>query len=165
MTITTQQRPLPAGIVGIAHIERGPRQDQRSGTPSGTLLVGHGIQIKGEIESCQTLTVEGRVEAALDAKSLQVLDGGVFKGRAQVDKAEIAGSFDGTLTVRGQLSIKSSGRVSGKIRYDRIIIEGGGELSGDVGSQSETGVKTPSEPVPQTGPASSKPLPHRLSLR
>ena len=48
--------------------------------------------------------------------------------------AEIRGRFDGELTVRKQLVIRATGHVSGKIRYGKLSIEEGGELSGDVGA-------------------------------
>ena len=50
-------RPLPKGIVGIGQPTRAPSQDS---APPGTLIVGQGIEVKGEIESCKVLRVEGR---------------------------------------------------------------------------------------------------------
>ncbi len=143
MTISTQQRPLPAGVVGLSQIERGPLSERREATPSGTLIIGRDIQVKGEIKSCQSLTVEGRVEASLATEALHVLNGGLFKGSAEVERADIAGTFEGTLTVRGQLSIKANGRVSGRIRYARINIEAGGEIAGEVavGAEAEDAAK------------------------
>ncbi len=132
MTITTTQRSLPSGVVGLSHAERGPRQEHREVAPSGTLLVGQAIKVKGQIESCQNLVVEGRVEAELAAESLSVLKGGLVKGTAKVDRADIAGTFEGTLTVHGTLAIKSGGKATGRIRYQRINIESGGEIGGNV---------------------------------
>jgi len=135
MTLSLSQRPLPTGVVGLSHPDRGPRQEHREAAPSGTLLVGQAIKVKGQIESCQNLVVEGRVDLA--AKTLTVLKGGLFKGTAVVDKADIAGNFEGSLTVHGALSIKSSGQASGRIRYQRITIDGGGEIAGDVAAGTE----------------------------
>ena len=60
----TGQRPLPPGVVGLSTLERGQRTERRESAPSGTLIVGEGIQVKGKIESCQRLVVEaGLVEA------------------------------------------------------------------------------------------------------
>jgi cytoskeletal protein CcmA (bactofilin family) len=132
MTLSTLQRPLPTGIVGLTQGVRGLRQEHREAAPSGTLLVGRATKVKGQIESCQNLVVEGRVEAGIAAKSLTVLKGGAFKGTAEVDKADIAGDFEGTLTVRGRLTIKSSGTATGQISYQGIAIESGGKIVGDV---------------------------------
>jgi len=126
------QRPLPPGVVGLANLERGQRPERREIAPSGTLMVGEGIEVKGKIECCQRLVVEGHVQADMSAEALEVLAKGLFEGTAEVETAEIAGTFDGALTVRGQLTIKEHGRVSGTIRYGRILIEAGGEISGEV---------------------------------
>ncbi len=81
--------------------------------------------------------MEGRVEATMDSRVIQITQNGSFSGKVGIDVAEIYGSFDGELTARSQLIIHSSGRVSGKIRYGKIYIEEGGELSGDIGAISD----------------------------
>ena len=97
------------------------------------LIVGPNIKLKGvEITDCDTLVVEGRVEATMDSRVIQIAESGAFKGSAEIDIAEIRGEFDGDLTVRQKLVIYSTGKVSGKIRYGKVVIEEGGQLSGDV---------------------------------
>lgn len=97
------------------------------------LTVGPNIKLKGlEITDCDTLVVEGMVEATMDSRVIQIADQGEFKGAAEVDIAEIHGQFDGELNVRQKLMIHSSGRVTGKIRYGKLVIEEGGQLSGDI---------------------------------
>ena len=98
------------------------------------LIVGPDIKMKGvEVNDCDTLQVEGRIEATLDARLLQISEHGVFAGTVAVDVAEIHGRLEGELTVRKQLILHSTGRVTGKIRYARIKVEEGAELSGDIG--------------------------------
>ena len=99
------------------------------------LIVGPDIKLKGaEITDCDTLVVEGRVEASMDSRVIQIAENGVFVGKVGIDIAEIRGRFDGELTARKQLVIRATGRVSGKIRYGKVAIEEGGELSGDIGA-------------------------------
>jgi cytoskeletal protein CcmA (bactofilin family) len=97
------------------------------------LIVGPNIKLKGvEITDCDTLVVEGRVEATMDSRVIQIAECGAFKGSAEIDIAEIHGEFDGEITVRQKLVIYATGKVSGKIRYGKLVIEEGGQLSGDV---------------------------------
>lgn len=97
------------------------------------LIVGPNIKLKGvEITDCDTLVVEGFVEATMDSRVIQIAKEGSFKGSAGIDIAEIHGEFDGDLTVRQKLVIYATGKVSGKIRYGNVVIEEGGQLSGDV---------------------------------
>jgi len=114
---------------------RPPRADE--GTPS-KLIVGPDIKLKGaEITDCDTLIVEGRVEASMDSRVIQISERGVFAGKAGVDIAEIRGCLEGELTVRKQLLICATGKVAGKIRYGKLTIEEGGEISGDIAALNE----------------------------
>lgn len=106
------------------------------------LVVGPGVKLKGaEIQDCDTLLVEGRVEATMDSRFIQIADQGSFDGKVNIDVAEIHGRFNGELTARQQLVIHSTGRVSGKIRYGKIVVHEGGELSGDVKSANAAEVR------------------------
>jgi cytoskeletal protein CcmA (bactofilin family) len=97
------------------------------------LTVGPNIKLKGvEITDCDTLVVEGLVEATMDSRVMQIAETGAFKGSAGIDIAEIRGVFDGNLTVREKLVIHATGKVSGKIRYGKVVIEEGGQLSGEI---------------------------------
>ena len=97
------------------------------------LVVGPDIKMKGvEINDCDTLQVEGRIEATLDARVLEITEKGVFSGTVAVDNAEIHGRLEGELTVRKQLVVHGTGRVSGKVRYARIKVEEGAELAGEI---------------------------------
>lgn len=106
----------------------------RGDEPTGSrLIVGPDIKLKGvEITDCDTLVVEGRVEASMDSRVIQIAEDGVFSGTVSIDVAEIRGTFEGELTARKQLVIYSTGRVSGEIRYGKIRIEEGGEISGEI---------------------------------
>ena len=98
------------------------------------LIVGPNIKLKGvEITDCDTLVVEGTVEATMDSRVIHIAAQGAFRGSAEIDIAEIHGEFNGALTVRQKLVIHSTGKVSGKIRYGKLVVEEGGQLAGEVG--------------------------------
>lgn len=113
-----------------------PETESKVDATSGSrLIVGPDVKLRGaEIQDCDTLVVEGRVEATMDSRVIQIAEHGAFSGKVGIDVAEVFGQFDGELTARSQLIIHSSGRVSGKIRYGKIFIEEGGEVSGDIAS-------------------------------
>jgi cytoskeletal protein CcmA (bactofilin family) len=124
----------PAKTETTRHDPHDNPRASRSGEDSvSKLIVGPDIKLKGaEITDCDTLVVEGRVEASMDSRVIQIAEHGVFVGKAGIDVAEIRGHFEGELTVRKQLVIRATGHVTGKIRYGKVAIEEGGELSGDV---------------------------------
>jgi cytoskeletal protein CcmA (bactofilin family) len=115
------------------------------------LIVGPDIKMKGvEVSDCDTLVVEGRIEATLDSRVLQIAPNGTFCGTVAVDTAEIHGKLEGELTVRKQLVIHSTGKVSGKIRYAKIKVEEGAELAGEI-SMMERGPQAQGVLVKRTG--------------
>ena len=85
-----------------------------------------------EITDCDTLVVEGTVEATMDSRVIHIAEHGAFRGSAEIDIAEIHGEFSGTLTVRQKLVIHSTGKVSGKIRYGKLVVQEGGQLAGEI---------------------------------
>jgi cytoskeletal protein CcmA (bactofilin family) len=127
------------------------RVDERK---EAKLVVGPDIKMKGaEISDCDTLVVEGRMEATLDSRVLEITQHGVFQGTIAVDNAEIHGRFEGELTVRKQLIIQGTGKVSGKIRYAKIKIEEGAELSGEVSTLDKAQSQASLSPARRVGVA------------
>ncbi len=97
------------------------------------LIVGPNIKLKGvEIDDCDTLVVEGRVEATMNSRAIQIAEHGAFTGKVDIDVAEIRGTFNGEMTARKRLVIHGTGRVSGKIRYGKVLVQEGGELTGEI---------------------------------
>ena len=133
---SSMSEPVPA--VQSATVPVGSAAFEASGqgqTSGSRLIVGPDVKLKGaEILDCDTLVVEGRVEATIDSRVIRIAEDGAYEGTVGIDVAEIHGRFEGELTARQQLIIHATGRVSGKIRYGKILIEEGGEISGDVQS-------------------------------
>lgn len=139
---------MPAlGLLGQNRHEAGskraasPLLAERSKTDNAStsqLVIRPDVKLKGaEITNCDTLVIEGTIEASMNGRVLQIAEHGVYTGTANVDIADIRGRFDGELMVRDHLVIHATGRVSGKIRYSRIRLEENAEISGDV-SRLET---------------------------
>ena len=97
------------------------------------LTVGPNIKLKGvEITDCDTLFIEGVVEATIDARVIQISENGSFNGTANVDVAEIRGVYEGTLTVRDKLTVHASGKIKGKIVYGKLEVEEGANITGEI---------------------------------
>jgi len=126
-TLPPPPQPTAPGAAPAAAPEPGAERKEAK------LIVGPDIKMKGvEVSDCDTLVVEGRIEATLDARVLQIAEHGTFSGCVAVDLAEIHGRVEGEITVRKQLVIHATGKVSGKIRYARIKVEEGAELAGEI---------------------------------
>ena len=134
--VPSPPRSAPASVAADHPAEAPARVEESGGSK---LIVGPNIKLKGvEIHDCDTLVVEGRVEATMVSRAIQIAESGAFNGKVDVEVAEIRGNFQGEMTARKRLVIHATGRVTGKIRYGKMLVQEGGEMSGDVGTLSET---------------------------
>src|SRR5690625_2428094 len=141
--------------------EAPPAPPERNEGEGKKLIVGRGIRLSGGIQACEKLVVEGEVHADVSgALVLEIAENGLFKGRATVDYAEISGSFDGELTVRDRLMLRSTGQVDGDLRYAEMEIERGGRARGTIGElngQAARGRGPPARPAqPGNGAAAAR---------
>ena len=126
--------PLSSVTPAVRSTATAPAVAAPAAASPSKLTVGPNIKLKGvEITDCDTLVVEGMVEATMDSRVIHIAEQGAFTGSADIDIAEIHGVFDGTLTVREKLVVYATGRVTGKVRYGRLVVEDGGQLTGDIG--------------------------------
>lgn len=144
---SAQTLPGARPLGGIA-----PAPAARPAAERRTLVVGRGISVQGTVQDAERLVVEGTVEATMiQATELSISQGGVFKGEAQVEEAEIAGTIDGTLTARGSLIVRTSGRVLGTARCKRLTVEDGGQITGRIEMITDGG--SPGGSLPRIEPA------------
>nr|WP_240790098.1 polymer-forming cytoskeletal protein [Roseomonas sp. HF4] len=135
----------------VAAPSRGPSRTEA--TDQRTLVVGKGISLQGTVTEAERLVIEGTMESELlQAQELIITHSGLFKGEVQVEDAEIGGTFDGTLTASGSLTIRATGRVLGTARCRRLQVEEGGQLSGKM--EMITDAPAPAAGAPRLAPVS-----------
>ncbi len=101
------------------------------GSNAKKLVIGEGITISGDINSCEYLVVDGTVKSDFKGSDrLDITSTGDFTGSAETNEAEIAGNFDGTLVVNGRLTVREGGRIKGSVYYRELAVEAGSVLEG-----------------------------------
>lgn len=129
--------------VTSATADPGPASTDLSDS-SKRLIVGEGIQLKGEITACDRLVVEGEVEVTLKTtRALEIKPSGRFTGSCEVEDAEVSGVYDGDLIVRGRLVVRTGGRVTGDITYGEIEVERGAQIMGELSVREQTSAAAP----------------------
>lgn len=124
----------PSAVPAAAPVAAAPSVGAPLASDQRRLVVGRDISLTGEIGSCDVLVVEGTVEAKLrDGRSIEVAETGLFKGSVEIDEADIGGRFEGDITVRGRLIVRSTGRINGAVTYGQLSVESGGLLNGSIG--------------------------------
>jgi cytoskeletal protein CcmA (bactofilin family) len=97
------------------------------------LFVGVNIKLKGvEISNSDVLVIEGQVDATINSKVMEISKPGTLTGTAVIDVAEIHGEFSGELTARKKLVVHGTGRVTGNVRYGKLVVAEGGTVTGEV---------------------------------
>lgn len=140
-------RMAPAAYGGYpaAYAATAPAATSAVDPKSRRLVIGHGITMSGEIESCDLLVVEGTVEAALKGASiLEISESGMFYGTVEINEATIAGKFEGDLTVNGRLTVRATGSITGAISYKELAVEAGATIDGKItplGAKGDTSGK------------------------
>ena len=106
-------------------------KSEQNGVDVGQLVVGSGVTLKGTIERCKTLRINGEVEAEIECDHLEINEGGTLKGSVVAKTAEISGALSGTASVWEKVMIRSTGSFSGNLTYGAIRIELGGLAKGE----------------------------------
>lgn len=131
-----EAKPVPQGDPRSASANTGPASKPADAAEIAgrRLIVGQGISLSGEITACDRLIVEGSVQVTLnETKAIEIAESGRFmSGKAEVENAEISGTYTGELTVRNRLLVRATGKVEGTVRYGELEIEQGGRLTGTV---------------------------------
>jgi len=145
----------PSGPAAVQALTRGGGASDDPVNEGRSLVVGREICLSGEIKSCERLIIEGKVELSLaESRVLEVTEHGIYQGDAVVENCTIAGLFKGNLSARGRVTLKSTGRIIGTLRYGELEIERGGKASGTL---EEAGAAPAAEPVARTKPSATLP--------
>src|SRR5438445_5956271 len=117
----------------LAGTKSGIKKPRRRGKRVREVFLGPETLLSGELKSCDTLVVEGKVDSSrIECRKFILGSAGSCKGEVQAESAVISGRFEGRLIVRARLLIKSGGQVRGSVQYGHVEIEPGGELQGDM---------------------------------
>jgi len=138
----TPATPPPAPVAAApqpvaAEATTSPREVAPQPSPEevagSKLFVGVNIKLKGvEISNCDVLVIEGQVDATINSKVMEISKPGTLTGTAVIDVAEIHGEFSGELTARKKLVVHGTGRVTGNVRYGKLVVAEGGTVTGEV---------------------------------
>jgi cytoskeletal protein CcmA (bactofilin family) len=98
----------------------------------GVLVIGEEAILKGEIRNCREIEIFGYVEGLLEAGKVTVHPQGRLFGTVKAETAEIFGQLQGDVRVKQLIAIRNNGTVTGNVKYGRLAMEEGGELSASV---------------------------------
>ena len=99
---------------------------------SAKVVIGHGVQINGEIKKADEVQIDGEADVTMKTDNVVIGATGDCKGNIETHNADIWGKFDGEIKASGTLTIQEQGVASGDIEYQNLQIKLGGQISGDI---------------------------------
>ena len=96
--------------------------------------IGPSIQIKGELQGDEDLTIDGRIEGQINLRehNLTIGPNGKIKADLFAKTIVIAGEVSGNANAAERVEIAPSGRLTGNIAAPRITIADGAHFKGSV---------------------------------
>lgn len=119
--------------------------------PSGSLLVGEGVYMKGSMHVPGTASIDGKLEGQLSADTVFIQPNGSMDGVTTANHVRVAGALTNTTVANRTLIVESSGLISGSITYQELEIKKGGSLQGGIYKVGQQAV--PQKPVAAAAPA------------
>ena len=102
-----QQQPAPATTTAStkAPSKTKPAPKAVAEPPSKSLVIGEGVLFEGTTEGCAAAVVGGKLVGTVKSRRLEITRAGRMEGTAYAETAEIAGTFEGNLTVTKALKV------------------------------------------------------------
>lgn len=95
-------------------------------------IIAADLVVTGALRNGATIEVHGLVQGTIAADRVVIHPGGRVLGILQAGDAEINGLMQGNVSVRQLMSIGTTGVVRGDVRYGRIAMAAGGELTAEL---------------------------------
>ena len=108
--------------------------------PAASLLtvVGDTAKMEGKFEIADSIQIECEVGGELRVGGKLIIgEKGVVNANVQTVDAIILGQYDGNMIATGNVEIAATGRVSGNIKTDSLVISKGGCFKGNVAKINE----------------------------
>jgi len=92
-------------------------------------VTGADVVITGDLRATVDLHIDGRIEGDVACATLVQGEGSHIVGAIQADQARLAGTVEGTLTVK-TLVIEARARIKGDVSYESLSMAVGAEVDG-----------------------------------
>jgi cytoskeletal protein CcmA (bactofilin family) len=112
--------------------------------------IGPSIQIKGELQGDEDLTIDGRIEGQINLRehNLTIGPNGKIKADLYAKTIVIAGEVSGNANAAERVEIAPSGRLIGNIAAPRITIADGAHFKGSVDMERGAEARPARQPRP-----------------
>ena len=114
--------------------------NKRKGAPEGPLLavLGSAARLEGKFTIADSIEIECEVAGEINVEGkLIVGEHGIVRANVHTVDALIQGLYEGDMVATGDVEITDTGRVSGNIETDSLVISKGGFFNGNISNRTQ----------------------------
>lgn len=99
---------------------------------NGVLVIGADAVLTGNVKGARRVEVFGTVDGGVAAGDVTVRQGGQLTGWIKAETSTVEGNLNGDVRVHNLITIRSTGSVTGNVKYGRLAMDEGAELAASV---------------------------------
>ncbi len=127
-----------------------PDESSYGGRQSAATVIANGVRVEGDFSSQGDVLIEGEVHGNVSTSGmLTVGPAAKLKADVKAEKAVVAGTVEGNLTVGSHLDLKSTACLMGDLTCETVSVESGASMNGRVmvGAKSQQPYASKTEAV------------------
>ena len=116
------------------------KNNKQKGAPEGPLLavLGSAARFDGKFTIADSIEIECEVAGEINVEGkLIVGENGIVRANVHTVDALIQGLYEGDMVATGDVEITDTGRVSGNIETDSLVISKGGFFNGNISNRTQ----------------------------
>ncbi|MGM0417388.1 MAG: bactofilin family protein [Thermodesulfobacteriota bacterium] len=95
-------------------------------------IIDKDLRVEGELSSEGKLVIKGVVKGSISGESVIIAEEGQVYSDMEVNDLTIGGGFEGKVQALGKVVILSSGKCTGTVTCNDLIVESGGIINAEV---------------------------------
>lgn len=103
-----------------------------AGKTKNLSIIDKDLKVEGELSSEGKLVIKGVVKGSITGESVIIAEEGQVYSDMEVNDLTIGGGFEGKVQALGKVVILSSGKCTGTVTCNDLIVESGGIINAEV---------------------------------
>jgi len=95
-------------------------------------IIDNDLRVEGELSSEGKLVIKGIVKGTITGESLIIAEEGQVYSDMEVNDVTIGGVYEGKIKAKGKVVILSSGKCTGTVTCNDLIVESGGIINAEI---------------------------------
>jgi cytoskeletal protein CcmA (bactofilin family) len=95
-------------------------------------IIDEGFTVDGTVTGKGRLVIKGTVKGAVSGDNVVIAEGGAVYADARANEITIGGIFDGQVEAQKVIVVLSTGKVTGQVKCNDLVVEAGGMLNASV---------------------------------